>query len=150
MNAINKEKENTVAAQNKNLLRKAVDEIWNKGNFGILKNFVTEDFVIHFSNPEEDLHGFDNVKKFYTNLRLAFPDIQFKIIDQVAEEEKVVTHWVASGTHKGEFKGIPATGKKVNFSAMDIDRVVNGKAVECWTNVDELGLLQQLGVIPEM
>lgn len=148
MNTIVKEKEMSEIEQNKELFRKAVKEIWNKGNFDILTDMISDDFVIHFPKPGEEIKGAKNVKEFYTNLRRAFPDIRFTIIDQVGEEEKIVTHWSATGTHKGEFKGIPATGKKVTFNAIDIDKVSNGIFVECWTNVDELGLMQQLGVIP--
>lgn len=142
-----KEKEISTAEQNKKLIRNAVEEIWNKGNFDMLKEMVTDDFVIHFPRPGEEIRGTENVKNFYTGLRKAFPDIHFSIVEQVAEDDKIVTHWSAAGTHKGEFKGIAATGKKVKFTAMDIDKVSNGKFVECWTNIDELGLLQQLGVI---
>lgn len=144
-----KEEALSTTEQNKKLLRIAVEEIWNKGNFQLLNDFVTDDFVVYFSRPGEELRGPDNVRQFYTNLREAFPDIKFKILTQVAEGDKVVTHWSATGTHKGVFRGIPATGNRVNFSAMDIDRITDGKAVECWTNVDELSLMQQLGVIPE-
>ena len=147
MTAIVKEKAATSIEQNKELLRKAVEEVWNKGNFDNMKEMVSDDFVIHF--PREKLCGVEDIKQFYTALRKAFPDIHFTIIDQVAEEGKVVTHWSATGTHKGEFKGIPATGKKVTFTAMDIDKISDGKFTECWTNMDELGLMQQLGVIPE-
>ncbi len=149
MSTVINEKENSVIEQNKELLRKAVEEIWNGGNFDILGDLVTEDFVIHFPRAGEDLKGPEDVKRFYTNLRNAFPDIHFKIIDQIAEDDKIVTHWTATGTHKGEFKGIPATGKTVIFTAMDIDKISDGKFVECWTNVDELGLMQQLGVVPK-
>lgn len=142
-----KEKEISTAEQNKKLIRNAVEEIWNKGNFDMLKEMVTDDFVIHFPRPGEEIRGPENVKHFYTDLRKAFPDIHFSIVEQVAEDDKIVTHWSAAGTHKGEFKGIAATGKKVKFTAIDIDKVSNGKFVECWTNIDELGLLQQLGVI---
>jgi len=144
---MNNKMRNEAIERNKKLLRKAVDEIWNKGNYNTLKEMVSDDFVIRF--PREELRGVENIKQFYTHLRNAFPDIHFTIIDQVAEDDKVVTHWSASGTHRGEFKGIPATGKKVTFTAMDIDKVTNGKFVECWTNMDELGLMQQLGVIPQ-
>ena len=136
--------------QIKELIRKAVEEIWNNGNFDRLKDLVSEDFVIHFPREGEEIRGPENVKQFYTELRKAFPDLHFTIIDLIAEKNKVVTHWAATGTHKAEFKGIPATGKKVAFKAVDIDRVVNGKFVECWTNVDELSLLQQIGAIPQM
>ena len=134
--------------QNKNLMRKAVEEIWNRGNFDNLEDMVSEDFVIHFPREGEEIRGPGNVKQFYTDLRKAFPDLHFTIFDLVAEGNKVVTHWSATGTHKGEFKGVPPTGKSVTFQAMDIDKISNGKYVECWTNVDELGLMQQLGVIP--
>jgi predicted ester cyclase len=60
----------------------------------------------------------------------------------------VVTRWLAHGTHTGEFQGIPPTGKQGRFMGIDIDRIANGKVVECWPSADELGLLQQLGVIP--
>lgn len=148
MNTIVKEKGTSAIEQNKELIRNAVDQIWNKGNYDMLKEMVTDDFVIHFPRPGEEIRGPENVKHFYADLRNAFPDIHFTIVAQVAEDNKIVTHWSATGTHNGEFKGIPATGKKVNFSAIDIDKIVNGKFTECWTNVDELGLMQQLGVIP--
>lgn len=146
MTTVVKEKATPAIEQNKDLLRKAVEEIWNKGNFDMLKEMVSDNFVIHF--PREEIRGIENIKEFYTELRKAFPDIRFTIVDQVAEGSKVVTYWSASGTQKGEFKGIPATGKKVTFTAMDIDKISDGKFVECRTNMDELGLMQQLGVIP--
>ena len=62
-----------------------------------------------------------------------FPDIHFTIDTMIAEGDKVVTQWTARGTHKGIFKGIPATGKKVTITAIDIDRIVNGKSTQCWT-----------------
>jgi steroid delta-isomerase-like uncharacterized protein len=147
MTSVVKEKAATSIERNKELLRIAVEEVWNKGNFDNMKEMVSDDFVIHF--PREEIRGVENIKQFYTGLRKAFPDITFTIVDQVAEENKVVTHWTATGTHKGEFKGIPATGRKVKFSAIDIDKLSNGKFVECWTNMDELGLMQQLGVVPK-
>jgi steroid delta-isomerase-like uncharacterized protein len=142
------ENNNSKAEQNKNLIRKVVSEVWNTGNFDVIDEFVTGDFIIHSPRPEEDLKGPEQVKQFYTHLHKAFPDINFIINDQIAEGDKVVTHYTVSATHKGEFKGIPATGNKVNFKGVDIDKISDGKFVECWSNLDELGLLQQLGVIP--
>jgi len=147
MNTAVKEKGISAIEKNKELLRKAVEEVWNKGNFDNMKEMVSDDFVIHF--PGEEIRGLENIKTFYTELRKAFPDIRFTIVDQIAEENKVVTRWTGAGTHKGEFKGIPPTGQKVKISAIDIDRISDGKFVECWSNMDELGLMQQLGVMPE-
>lgn len=134
------------ANQNKDLVRRAVEEIWNKGNYDNLRQFVSEDFVVHLS-PDEKIHGVDGIKQFFSDLRNAFPDIRFVIEDQVAEGDRVVTHWTATGTHRGTFKGIPPSGKRLSFTAIDIDRIAEGKVVECWSKMDELGLLKQLGVI---
>ena len=86
--------------------------------------------------------------QFYGTLRAAFPDLHFKVEDQIAAGDRVVTRWTASGTHAGEFQGIPADRQAVRITGIDIDRFVDGKVVECWPEVNELGLLQQLGVLP--
>jgi steroid delta-isomerase-like uncharacterized protein len=142
-----REMKESLAEQNKNLVRRAVEEIWNQGNYDNVGKFVSHDFVVHSDVPDEEIRGHEGVKQFFTQLRKAFPDIYFSIEDQIAEDDKVVTHWTAKGTHKGEFKGIRPTGKQFSVRAIDIDRIINGKVIECWTNMDELSLLQQLGVI---
>jgi len=141
-------KENNAASeQNKSLVRGAIEEIWNKGNYDNIEEVVSRNFIVHADTPDEEIHGPEGAKQWFSQLRKAFPDIHFTIIDQIAEEDRVVTHWTASGTHKGEFKGIPPTGKQFTVTAIDIDRIVNGRVAECWTNMDELGLLRQLGII---
>ena len=139
---------NSVAERNKDLVRRAVKEIWNDGNYDDLDEFITRDFTIHFADPDEQIRGIEGVKQFYTELRQAFPDIHFTIDSQIAEADKVVTQWTARGTHKGIFRGIQPTGRKFSLSSIDIDRLVDGKVVECWPSMDELGLLRQLGVVP--
>jgi len=137
-----------VSEQNKLLVRRAVEDIWNGGNFAVVDGLVAGDIVIHGSTPDHDIHGPDGIRQFYGGLREAFPDISFTIEDQVAEGDRVVTRWTARATHKGAFEGIPPTGKQVRLHGIDIDRIVNGKVVECWPVTDELSLLQQLGVVP--
>jgi steroid delta-isomerase-like uncharacterized protein len=144
---VTKEK-HSAAERNKVLVRRAVKEIWNDGNYRDLEEFITRDFTIHFTTPGEQIRGIDGVKQFYTELRQAFPDIHFTIDSQIAEDDKVVTQWTARGTHKGVFRGIEPTGRKFTMSSIDIDRFVDGKVVECWPSMDELGLLRQLGVEP--
>ena len=131
--------------KNKQLVRRAVDEIWNLGKYQMLNEFITDAFTIHLSNPDEKIHGLEGVVKYYTELRNAFPDIHFTIDSQMAEDDRVVTQWTARGTHRGNFRGIPATGRKFQIAAVDIERIVDGKVVECWPAMDELALLQQLG-----
>ncbi len=82
--------------------------------------------------------------------RRAFPDTQFVIDEQIAEGDRVMTRWTAHGTHKGEFPGIPVTGRKAEVSGVQVDRFVNGKIVETWSVFDQLGLMQQLGAVPAM
>jgi len=133
--------------RNKNLIRQIAEEIYNKGNYSHIDEFVSSDFVIHSLNPNKEIHGPEGAKKFAFSLRTAFPDIQYTIIDQFAEGNKVVTRFIAQGTHQGSFEGIPPTGKSFKVSGIDIDYIQNGKVSECWSNLDELSLLQQLGVL---
>lgn len=135
-------------AKNKEHVRRAVEEIWNGARYERMEEFVSRDFVVHTSSPDLSIQGAKGAQQFFTELRNAFPDILFTITDQVAEGDKVVTYWAAEGTHRGKFKGIAPTGRRFRITAIDIDRFENGKVAECWSNMDELGLLQQLGVIP--
>jgi steroid delta-isomerase-like uncharacterized protein len=128
------------------LVCRAVEEVWNRGNFDILEDLVTTDIVIHMS--PENIYGSEGIKQFYSMLRESFPDIHFAIEDQVAEGDRVVTRWTARATHTGAFQGVPPTGRQVSLTGIDIDRFANGKVVECWPVADELGLMQQLGAIP--
>jgi steroid delta-isomerase-like uncharacterized protein len=139
------QKQNNQQEQNKELMRRAVEEVWNVGDYSSLDQFITSDFVVHLS-PDESVYGLEGVEQFYTEFRRAFPDLHFKIQDQIAEGDRVVTSWIAQGTHLGKFKGIPPTGNVVTVTAVDIDKIVEGKAVECWTKIDMHGLLKQLGV----
>lgn len=137
-----------MSEQNKQLVRRAVEEVWNRGNYAVVDELVANDFVIHASTPEEEIHGPEGAKQYFVELRQAFPDIHFTVEDQIAEGDRVVTRWTARATHTGPFHGIPPTGAQGAITGIDIDRIANGKVVECWVNLDELGLLQQLGVIP--
>jgi steroid delta-isomerase-like uncharacterized protein len=132
--------------QNKMLVRRGIEEIYNRGNLAVVDEVAARDFVIHL--PDADIHGPDGAKQYVAALRGAFPDLHIAIDDQVAEGDKVVTRWSARGTHTGAFQGIPPTGKQGRMTGIDIDRIADGKVVECWVNSDDLGLLQQLGVIP--
>jgi steroid delta-isomerase-like uncharacterized protein len=141
------ENQATLAERNKELVLRAVEQVWNGGNYSNLGDFLAPDFVVHTGVPGVELRGHDAARQFYSLLRKAFPDLHFTIETQVAEGDTVVTHCTMRGTHKGEFKGIAPTGKKISVKSVDIDRLVNGKVVECWGHLDELGLLQQIGAV---
>ena len=137
----------SIEERNRNLVRKAIEEIYNQGNYAHIDEIVLNDFVIHSLNPNREIHGPEGARNFVIALRTAFPDIRFIIKDQFAEGDKVVTHLIAEGTHHGNFQGIPPTGKSFMVSAIEINYIKNGKVSECWSNLDELSLLQQLGVV---
>jgi predicted ester cyclase len=107
---------------------------------------------------EGDLDALDNLiapelaeefKRDVTEIRRAFPDYAGTNVEQIAEGEKVANRFVFLGTHLGEFEGISPTGKRVEFIGHSIDRVVEGKIVENWVEMDMLGVMQQLGAVPE-
>jgi steroid delta-isomerase-like uncharacterized protein len=135
---------------NKALERRAIEEVWNRKNYAVVDELVASDYVGHSSAPATETQGPEGFRQFYAALHTAFPDIHFTIEDLIAEGDKVVTRWTARATHRGEFRGIPPTGMTGVITGVTIDRIANGKFVECWTHLDELGLLRQLGVLPPL
>jgi predicted ester cyclase len=91
----------------------------------------------------------DEFKRDVAELRRAFPDYAGTNVEQIAEGEEVANRFVFLGTHLGEFEGVTPTGKRVEFVGHSIDRVVEGKIVESWVEVDMLGVMRQLGAEPE-
>ena len=91
----------------------------------------------------------EEFKRDVAEIRQAFPDYAGTNVDQIAEGEKVANRFVFLGTHLGEFEGVTPTGKRVEFVGHSIDRVVDGKIVESWVEVDMLGVMEQLGAVPE-
>lgn len=135
--------------EHKALTRRWLEKL-NKGKATFLtamdEDYAT-DFVYH-GPTGEDIRGLKNYKQFFSNLLDAFPDTHFTFDDIVAEGDKVVTRFTWTGTHKGEFQGIPPTNKKITIWGITIVRIVGGKAVEEWEMMDIMGFMQQLGVIP--
>jgi steroid delta-isomerase-like uncharacterized protein len=133
--------EGGIEEENKAAVRNWFEEGWNNHNPDIIEKYFAEDFY----NYSMDVNR-DQLKQFISNTLIALPDIQFTIEDQIAEGDQVATRWTLRATHKGEFMGVPATGKQFVASGMNISRHANGKYVEDWGNWDALGMLQQLGV----
>jgi steroid delta-isomerase-like uncharacterized protein len=138
-----------MSEQNKTISRRSVEEAFKKGNLDVLDELVSPSFVNHDPASPEDIRGVEGFKEFVNTYRSAFPDVRVTIEDQIAEGDKVVSRWSARGTQKGELQGIPASNKQVTVTGISIDRIEGGKIVESWNNWDTLGMLQQLGAIPE-
>jgi steroid delta-isomerase-like uncharacterized protein len=132
---------------NKALVRRFANELMNRGNLQVADEICAPNAVNH-SAPPGSPAGPAGVKQMVTMYRSAFPDMRVTIEDLVAEGDKVAARWSVTGTHRGELMGIPATGKRVTVTGMEINRFAGGKLVEHWESFDQLGLMQQLGVVP--
>jgi predicted ester cyclase len=120
-------------------------EAVNQKNLNALEEVVASDVISHPARLGQ-APGLEGVKQLFSSLYAAFPDFHIDIEDMIAEGDRIVARVTGSGTHQGEFMGIAPTGNRVEFSAIDIARIVEGKIVEHWSNSDQLGLIQQLGV----
>lgn len=139
-----------MSEQNKTNVRRLFEEVWNKGYAPVADELFAPTYTHHDSSTPDLGRGPESEKKRVTLYRNAFPDIRFTIEDMLAEGETVVARWSCRGTHKGELNGIAPTGKQFNINGISIARFTNGKMFEGYVNWDALGLMQQLGVVPEL
>jgi steroid delta-isomerase-like uncharacterized protein len=105
-------------------------------------------YVLHDPAVPGEVRGPEGIKQYVGMYRSAYPDTRFTVEDQIAEGDEVATRWTGRGTHRGELMGIPPTGREVTITGITIDSVSGGRIEEEWNNFDQLGLLQQLGVVP--
>jgi steroid delta-isomerase-like uncharacterized protein len=134
-------------AEQKAIVRRVLDEIVSQGRLDLANELIVETYLHHGAilGLPPGREGFCQV---VTLLRTAFPDLRVTIEDLIAEEDMVVVRVVTSGTHQGAVGGIPPTGKRVMFSAIQIYRIDAGQVVERWGEGDIFGLLQQLDALP--
>ena len=135
------------AGENKAIARRGYEAI-NQNNLDALDEVAAPDLTDHDPAPGQ-APGLEGVKQWFSSMHTAFPDFRMNVEDMIAEGDKVVARVRMSGTHQGEFMGIDATGNRVTITGIDILRVnADGKIVEHWGNFDDLGMMQQLGVVP--
>ena len=132
--------------QNKILVRRLLVEDLSQGNLAVADEIIHPDFVDH-TNPPGMQHGIEGHKAIGALFRAAFPDLEWRIEDLIAEGDKVVARPTMHGTQRGEFFGIPPTGKAVTMNGVHVLRIAEGKIVEHWGSNDDLGLMRQLGAI---
>ena len=121
-------------------------EGFNQRNLAVFNELCAPDLVFH--NASTTIHGLEASMQVLSILLTAFPDARFTVEDLIAEGDKVVARHTLRGRHQGNFMGIPPTGKQITVTGIEIFHFANGKAVEEWVNGDDLGLLQQLGMVP--
>jgi len=132
--------------ENKTLGRLIYERVYNEGNLSLIDQVYDKNYVGY--NPPSEFRGSESLKLFVLANQSAFPDLKFIVEDQIAEGDKVAIRWTGTGTHRGEFMGVVPTGKVVTSTGITVSRIASGKIVESWTNMDILGMMQQLGAIP--
>jgi len=133
--------------ENKAIVRCCIEDVFNKQNVSALDEFIAPN-VVHHSLPPGVPRDREGFKQFVSMLLAAFPDFRIIVEDMIAEGDKVVARATTGGTHKGEFIGIPPTGKQATWTEIFIWRIDGGKAVEMWAELDQMSMMQQLGVMP--
>ena len=136
--------------ENKAVVRREMEELFNyTGNLDATEEIIASNYV-SYEPTSGEVRGIEGAKQFAATYREAFPDLENTIEDTVAEGDKVVVRFRARGTHQGETKAFgPPTDKRMEITGITIKRLSEGKIVEAWTNFDALGMMQQLGLIPE-
>jgi steroid delta-isomerase-like uncharacterized protein len=132
---------------NKALVRRWIEAL-NQKNLAAFDGLCAPDFVHH--SPSMTVQGLEAYKQAISGEFTAFPDMRFTIEDMLAEGDTIAVRLTGHGTHQGNLQGIPPTGKQATIPGMTIYRIAGGKLAEQWESLDDLGLLQQLGVIPAM
>lgn len=123
-------------------------EMWrSQTDLSDLEEFIAADFVSH-SAPPGLAPGIEGVKQWVSIFYTAFPDLAGGVEDIIVDGDKVAVRFYGTGTHQGDLFGIPPTGKPIKTTGINIFRIADGKIVEHWNNADDLGVMQQLGVIP--
>jgi predicted ester cyclase len=135
------------AEENKAIVRRWFEDFWNKDSPAAIDELCATNLVLHGAPPGV-APDFEGMKRAHAMHHAGFPDMHFTIEDMVAEGDKVATRFTLRGTHKGEWAGIPPTGKQVMITGIEITRLEGIEYAETWFNMDMLGMMQQLSVVP--
>jgi steroid delta-isomerase-like uncharacterized protein len=136
-------------AKDKAAMMNFYDNVMNKHNVAYFDTCVAADFVEHCAEPGTPPTR-DGDKKVWADFFTGYPDYSIKVNFMVADSMYVVTHYTMTGTNTGAIMGMPATGKKIDVDGVDIVRFVNGKAVEHWGYNEEMKMMTQMGMMPDM
>ncbi|HKW64783.1 MAG TPA: ester cyclase [Candidatus Acidoferrum sp.] len=135
-------------ADNKSIVRRMYEEVWNKRNLEAAKELIAPSHAVQLFDAADSGIGPQAYVQNVVQFVRAFPDLKFTILDMVAENEKVVAFWNISGTHKGEFRGIAPTSKKVSVDGITMIQLEDGKIMDSYVSMDMWSMMQQLGAAP--
>ena len=133
--------------QIKSPIRLVFNEAFNQGNLAIVDELLSSDHLAQNALGGA-LNGPGGLKWLVATFRIAFPDLHCTVEDEIIGGDKFSAHWTMRGTHMGLFMGNPPTGKQIHVHGILFARLEEGMIVEYWMLIDQLGLLQQLGIIP--
>jgi steroid delta-isomerase-like uncharacterized protein len=134
--------------ENKAIVRRFA-QVWNRGGTEVIDELAAPDLVVSYPLLPEEIHGPEAFKEVLAGIYNAFPDLGCRVDEMIAEGDKVAARWTIWGTHQGDLPGLPATGKRAEWTGITIYRIVDGKVVEERGEEDALSMLQQLGFIPQ-
>lgn len=137
-----------MSAEAKALVRRLYEEVWNKRRFEVANELISPSHAVNDPHLTGSSVGPDGYKRVVTEFIAALPDLRFTVKDYVSEKDRVVASWTITGTHKREFRAIPATNKKISIEGITIHHITNGKITDSDITLDYLGMMQQLGVVP--
>jgi steroid delta-isomerase-like uncharacterized protein len=137
-----------MTSENKAVVRRLYEEVWNKRRVELVDELMSPSHAMHNNHVPDSCIGPEAYKREVARFMTGFPDLHFSVEDMLAENDKVAVGWTISGTHKGEFRGISPTGRKVSVEGITINHIADGKIMDSYISVDYLGLMQQLGVAP--
>jgi steroid delta-isomerase-like uncharacterized protein len=137
-----------MSIENKAIVRRFYEEVWNKRRVELVDELMSPSHAMHDNQLPDSGVGPEAYKRNVARFVAGFPDVRFTVEDMVAENDKVAVSWTISGTHRGEFRGVSPTGKKVSIEGITINHIGNGKIMDSYVSWDTLGLMQQLGVAP--
>jgi len=136
-----------MSADNKAVVRRLYEEVWNKRRLELVDEIISPSHALHDPILTDSSVVPDAYKRQVSRFIVGIPDLRFTIEDIVDEKEKLAVAWTISGTHTGEFMGIPATNKKVYVEGITINHLVDGKIMDSYISWDTFGMMQQLGVV---
>lgn len=128
----------------------SVVQLWNTGNPAIAKELYTENARRSDPFVQEMGQGSQEIADYVAEVRKAYPDFKLQVDERVVEDDRFVVHWTVTGTHKGTFKDMPATGKQIRVQGVTLCRLDGGKIAEERVYFDRVNMLEQLGLMPEM
>ena len=135
--------------QTQSPVARMLEEAFNQGNLAVVDEVCTPGHFTHTPfSPYGNRNGNEALKDLITMFRTAFPDLQCTLEGEIRQGDEFAAHWTMSGTHTGPFLGTPATGKSFTVQTVQYGRLENGRIAEDWTLAEQMGMMQQLGLVP--